>query len=105
MFEVFSLVDGGGAGTTADDDRRLDKEEWVAGIKSMKRAGASWAPFVVLQDVKAEDFEVIDADGGGKILLKEFCKWIENGEVEANTEAGVELDFGSENEVPEKVCR
>lgn len=49
MFEVFALVDGGSAGTTAEDDRRISRAEWNAAIPVLHAIGHSWAPFVALQ--------------------------------------------------------
>ena len=82
MYELFTLIDGGGEGVTADDDSRIYKAEWLAAVPALQAAAASWAPFAALAALKADgsDFAAIDANGGGFILLTELCEWIENGE-------------------------
>lgn len=95
MYELFALVDGGGEGVTEDDDSRISKAEWDAAVPALQAATA-WAPFVALQALKADgaDFERIDANGGGFILLTELCEWIEEAEKAAKTPIGALLGVG-----------
>ena len=46
------------------------------------------------RNASAQDFDEIDADGKGMVLLSEFCEWIEAVEVGAGTETGQELSIG-----------
>jgi len=94
MFEVFALIDGCSLGTTHDDDRRISYSEWEASLGAVRSAGSTWAPFLALQNASAQDFDEIDADGKGMVLLSEFCEWIEAVEVGAGTETGQELSIG-----------
>ena len=85
-----------GEGVTAADDARISRAEWVAAIPAIQDAAASWAPFEVLKGIKADgsDFETIDANGGGFVLLTELCEWIEQGEKAAKTATGELLGVG-----------
>ena len=42
-------------------------------------------------------FAKIDADGKGMVLLIEWCKWLEAGEIEAGTMLGEALNVGDED--------
>lgn len=59
-------------------------------------AAGLWAPFAALKRLKADgsDFEAIDANGGGFVLLTELCEWIEQGEKAAQTPMGRLLGVG-----------
>jgi len=92
--EVFMMIDGGSAGVTADDDKRLSRAEWNAAIRQIQQAGASWAPYVALRRATAASFDAIDTNGGGYITLTEFCEWCEVAEKEEGTPAGRELAVG-----------
>jgi len=94
MYEVFTLVDGKTEGITVDDDSRISKKEWVAGIEHVNRAGNSWAPFERLRTADKASFEEIDANHGGFILLTELCEWIEQGEKIVGSPAGKLLGIG-----------
>ena len=61
------MIDGGSAGVTADDDKRLSRKEWNAALKQIQQAGASWAPYVALRRATAASFDAIDTNGGGLI--------------------------------------
>jgi hypothetical protein len=39
-------------------------------------------------------FETIDSDGKGMVLLKEWCEWLEKGEIAADTDMGKALSAG-----------
>merc|ERR1712203_621416 len=97
-FEVFALVDGNTDGTTAEDDRRLSRSEWCNAVEKVVSAGNSWAPFLALQRAWRDSFDAIDANGKGKILLKEFCDWIKRAEVDAQTPQGKNLALGEDDE-------
>jgi len=93
MFDSFARVDGGSEGTTATDDRRVSADEWAAG--ALKLGGS---PFLALSCVQKESvadiFTQMDSDGKGMVLLDEFCRFIEAGEVKAKTQIGKLLAAG-----------
>jgi len=108
MYDRFAEIDGFGYGGEVGefkggvppalrpdeyDDRRIDKKEWLAGYGSLANSG-----FVGLQDISDPEavFAEIDANGGGFILLKEWCEWLEKKEAEAGTEFGRILTLGEE---------
>jgi hypothetical protein len=101
-FEVFSLIDGNSAGTTAEDDRRISAEEWAGAVEKVKAVSFTWAPFVALQTVTTDTFGVIDADGKGMVLLREFSAWVKNCEIEEGTVAGERLEINEEDVKEEK---
>ena len=90
------LIDGGGSGVTAEDDRKIQKTEWVASLPVVHAAAGAWANFVRLQTAAESDFTAMDADGKGEVLLHEFCAWVQQGEIEANTEIGKDLKIQTE---------
>eukprot|EP01052_Picozoa_sp_SAG31_P037366 SAG31_NODE_4814_length_2942_cov_2.731759_3_plen_199_part_00 len=96
MYYYFALVDGMGDGVTKDDDRKISPQEWIASLPHIKAAAnlPFVIPFVAFQNVVAEDFKVMDADGGGSVWLIEWCEWIENAEKTAGTTIGKELSIG-----------
>ena len=72
MYDAFSLIDGGGAGR-AGDDRKIDLGEWMAGYKSVTGHGF-WYLADLKTDKDAKDlFFKIDSNGGGAIMLDEWC--------------------------------
>ncbi len=97
MFDAFSLIDGGGAGTTAADDRRMSLDEWRAGYDKVKNHG-----FVGLANIANDShsdsvdtvFGQMDADGKGMVLLDEWCRWLERKEQGARTPIGIMLAAG-----------
>jgi len=94
MYELFALLDGRSEGITVDDDNRISRSEWDAGLPTIIRASESWAPFVALQGVTKATFDKVDTNKGGMITLTEFCEWIENAEKAAKTETGKLLGIG-----------
>jgi len=97
MFEVFAMIDGNSPGTTAEDDRRVSYNEWCSALEDVKEAGYTWAPFVNLKKAGTNDFYTMDENHGGFVLLDEFCRWIEKGEIKAGTEIGIELSIGDDD--------
>jgi hypothetical protein len=93
MWDAFALIDGGGAGVTALDDKKLSKDEVVAGLDKIKGYG-----FVVFNSGAPEDhFTKMDADGKGAVMLIEFCRYIEDAESKAKTDIGKLLLVGDED--------
>jgi len=88
MFDAFAKIDGGGSGRDANDDKRIDEKEWLAGYKNVKDHG-----FVALANVKDEKsakavFAKIDGNGGGVLLFDEWCAFLKAAEIEAGTPTG-----------------
>ena len=89
-FDAFSKIDGGEAGR-ADDDRKMTLEEWMSAYKTVKGYN-----FVCLDGVENDErakemFVKVDENGGGVVLLIEFCDYIKATEIAAGTETGALL--------------
>jgi Ca2+-binding EF-hand superfamily protein len=52
----------------ADDDRRIDVNEFRAGIAKLGCA--------LTEEEADEEFRRIDTNGGGLVLFKEFCSYV-----------------------------
>ena len=91
MFDAFSKIDGGGSGRDANDDKRIELDEFLKGYEGVAFHG--FVAFQNIPDKKAakEVFGKMDDNGGGIVLLDEWCTFIKNAEIEANTEAGALL--------------
>ena len=80
MYDMFALIDGGGAGVSADDDSRISLEELVAGIDKVN--ATEW---VALKGKTAADaealFKEMDDDGAGEVLLVEWCEYLKKKEM------------------------
>ena len=92
MFDAFAKIDGGGAGRDANDDRRIELNEWLAGYRWVTEHG-----LVCFKDIKNDDearavFAEMDDNGGGIVLLDEWCDYIKEKEVQAGTQVGKLLD-------------
>eukprot|EP00613_Pedinella_sp_CCMP2098_P047261 CAMPEP_0171835758 /NCGR_PEP_ID=MMETSP0992-20121227/11173_1 /TAXON_ID=483369 /ORGANISM="non described non described, Strain CCMP2098" /LENGTH=581 /DNA_ID=CAMNT_0012451641 /DNA_START=47 /DNA_END=1792 /DNA_ORIENTATION=- len=92
MFDAFAKVDGGGAGRDASDDRRIDLAEMEKGYKGIGGFG-----FVAFKDLNTKAdatavFKSIDDNGGGIVLLDEWCLFIKNAEIKAGTTLGAILN-------------
>ena len=88
MMDAFATVDGGGAGVSADDDRRIGTKEWMKGYAHIKTAG-----FVGLSKLHNDDdaraaFQLMDADNSGRALFSDFCNYLSAAEVDAGTKLG-----------------
>lgn len=94
LYEVFAyLIDVGSRhpGDAADPDHRVTREEWVAALDTVRKAGRSWAPYIRLREARATDFDDMDQNAGGFVDFLEFCEWVEATEKLAGTAIGVEL--------------
>lgn len=96
MYDAFAQVDGGGAGVSKDDDRKISLEELKAGASKM--GGYTLVALKALS--KAADvegvFKKMDADGKGAVLLAEWCRYIEQAEGKAGTAVGKALAIGDD---------
>lgn len=108
MYDVFAYVDGKGykgevgefAGPQLGkikgdewDDRRIDMKEWKAMYKTAKVSGSGFKGLQGITDPEAV-FGQMDSDGHGKVLLKEWCEYLEKKEEEAGTAIGQRLKAG-----------
>jgi Ca2+-binding EF-hand superfamily protein len=91
MYDAFSVVDGGGAEITKDDDRRISLAE-------LKKAAGKFAGHPLLGAAQLgmpekygnveSVFMEMDADGKGMVLLSEWCAYLEKKEAENATKFG-----------------
>ena len=103
MFDAFAKVDGGGAGRDAGDDKRIELNEFLKGFGGI--GGHGFLAFKDIENKKqaTQIFERMDDNGGGIILLDEWCNFIKDAEVKANTEVGKLLIAKAEFD-PEKAA-
>jgi len=93
MYDAFSVVDGGGevAEITKDDDRRITLDELKAACGKFKGHPLVGAKLLAMPGSygNAESiFKQMDTSGGGKVLLSEWCAWMEEKECANKTELG-----------------
>ena len=91
MLDAFSTIDGGGEGVSEEDDRRLGQKEWLSGFMNLTNTG-----FVGLDNLSGEDdaltmFEQMDPDQSGRAVFQDFCDYLSEAEIEANTDLGMLL--------------
>jgi hypothetical protein len=104
MYDSFAKIDGGGVGRYFNDDRRMELSEWMQGYKKVTNHG-----FVALKDLgsmtkdelKVIFLEQIDDNGGGIVLLDEWCEWLKAAEVKAGTAVGELLNADEEGGIGE----
>jgi hypothetical protein len=101
MFDCFNMIDGGSEGTTATDDRRMSAEEWATAWPNLQ-GGYGFAALKKIADESTEDspetvFAEMDADGKGMVLLIEWCKFLEKGEIAAGGLCGRMLAAGDDD--------
>ena len=85
MLDAFSTADGGGAGVTANDDRRVDEKEWVAAFNQLRTRAFKGLNKLKNEDEALSAFHEIDSDGSGKVLFRDFCEYLASAEVESGT--------------------
>lgn len=91
MYDSFAIVDGGSAGRTKDDDRRISKAELEAAHSKFSGhplVGVSMLGMPSSYGTIDAIFGQMDADGKGKVLLNEWCAWLEAQEVANKTKLG-----------------
>jgi len=95
MYDAFAQLDGGGAGVSKDDDRKISPDELKKGINVLK--GYSFVFAKDLTEASADAvFKEMDDDGKGAVLLIEWCRYIEQKEQAAGTEMGKLLAIGDD---------
>jgi hypothetical protein len=91
QFDAFSKIDGGGAGRDAGDDRRVDLDEWMHGYKGVASHGLVALAHLANDKLAEAAFRAMDGNGGGVVLLGEFCDYVKAAEVAAHTCVGRDL--------------
>jgi len=89
MFDAFADIDGASEGRTADDDARLDLDEFL----KWYNASGSGPNFKAFEEVNTEDearelFNELDADSSGKIIFSEWSNSLKEVEIVENTDLG-----------------
>lgn len=99
MYDAFMAIDGDSEGVTETDDQRFSFAEFKrAHLKLMKHKKNMYG-FTALDEMikgikkSQEIFEEMDNNKAGKILLAEWCDYLEKHEVEAGTFVGKSLSF------------
>lgn len=88
MLDAFSKVDGGGAGISKDDDRRVSKEEWMKEYTHLSQTGFVGLNSLTDDSAAEQAFVEMDEDGKGMILLAEFCSYVQKAEEKKGTSLG-----------------
>jgi len=92
LYDIFSKLDGGGEGITEDDDRRITEKEFVEGYRYFKDSGFSSLSKIKSTSNAKAVFATMDSDQQGKVLLIEFCDYVQVMEVRAGTAIGKLFD-------------
>lgn len=92
LYDIFSKLDGGGEGITEDDDRRITEKEFVEGYRYFKDSGFSSLSKIKSTSNAKAVFATMDSDQKGKVLLIEFCDYVQMMEVRAGTAIGKLFD-------------
>ena len=102
MYDAFAKIDGNlvGAESGRDgDDLRIEMGEWVKGYKSVTGYGfAGLSPDRLKSKADAKQlFAAIDDNGGGFILMDEWCEWLKQQEQQygyiSNQEKQAKADY------------
>ena len=96
MYDAFAKVDGGSAGRSKDDDRRISESELKAaagGFKGHPLLGVKMLGMPESYGNIGTIFAQMDADSKGMVLLKEWCQYLERIEIEHETKFGKLLAY------------
>ena len=66
-------IDGGSAGITHEDDRRLCRAEWTHALPQIREAGATWANSHAMAHASQADFDLIDRNGYARAPVALQC--------------------------------
>lgn len=101
MYDAFSVVDGGGAEITKDDDRRISLDELKKACKKFNGhplVGAKMLGMPSSYGNVEPVFMEMDSDGKGMVLLNEWCAWLEAKEVANKTKLGKLLTYSTDGD-------
>lgn len=88
MYDAFATIDGGGPGRGAGDDKRITLDEFVRGYREVSQQGLVGLAGIRSKEHAKEVFSKIDDNGGGVVLLDEWCFYLKGAESSAGTEVG-----------------
>ena len=88
MYDAFAKIDGGGPGRGAGDDKRITLDEFVRGYREVSQQGLVGLAGIRSKEHAKEVFSKIDDNGGGVVLLDEWCFYLKGAEAAAGTEVG-----------------
>ena len=94
--------DGGGAGRDANDDKRVELTEWLNGYRGVAEHGFVGLTGIANTGQARSAFAKMDDNGGGIVLLDEWCFYLKGAEIEAGTEIGRLLNMDEEGGVGKK---
>jgi hypothetical protein len=90
-FDAFDVIDKGSSGS-GDRDQRMSLDDWTKGCSKVSNHG-----FVALSDA-GEDagdvFDRVDTNGGGMVMLTEWCHFLKETEIAAGTSMGWLIHIG-----------
>merc|ERR1712032_1041936 len=101
MYDAFSVVDGGGAEITKDDDRRISLAELKGACKKFSGHPLVGAKLLAMPQSYGNVesvFMEMDSDGKGMVLLNEWCAWLEAKEAANNTKLGKLLKYSKDGD-------
>jgi hypothetical protein len=101
MYDAFAKVDGGSAGRSKDDDRRISESELKAAAGGFKGHPLLGVKMLGMPDSYGNIgtiFKLMDADSKGMVLLKEWCEYLEGVEIEHETKFGALLAYAEEKD-------
>lgn len=90
MYDGFSTLDGYGEGRESDD-RRVDLDEWLAGYEHLISYGFVAFEGITDGEMATAVFHSIDSNGGGYVMLNEYCAYVKDAEITNNTALGALL--------------
>jgi hypothetical protein len=102
MYDAFAKIDGGGAGRDANDDKRIEAAEFEKGYKGVTSYGFKALEGLTKKSEAKAAFEKMDDNGGGIVLLDEWCEFIKAAEIKAGTALGKSLAEDEEGGVGKK---
>ena len=88
QFDAFSKIDGGGAGRDANDDKRIELDEWLKGYKGVNDHGFVAFQGILSKQEATDIFKRMDDNGGGIVLLDEWSFFLKQEEIKAGTALG-----------------
>ena len=91
IYRRFLFPTPGGSGLVSNKDKRVELDEWLAGYAGVNGYGFAALKSIENKKQAREAFAKMDDNGGGMILLDEWCWFIKEAEGAAKTPVGVLL--------------
>jgi Ca2+-binding EF-hand superfamily protein len=88
MYDAFAKIDGGSEGVDENDDKRIERYEWLKGYRNISEYG--FVGFSKITDDKKANaiYDHMDSDGKGMVLLSEFCDYVKKCEMSHQSSLG-----------------